>query len=187
MSIELPKDIDYSKYYGTSGANTGFWGSRLWDSLFVSIIARYPVRIKTTDDIEIKQAFKSMLVNLSIIIPCIFCRNSFKEFLKELPIEPYLVGRIELMYWLYKIKDKVNIKLICQENICYNEEKGKLKAMVYTKEVTEKEYYEKVRFFKKENFVTVPTPPFKEVLDKYESQRARCDPKAKKCSLPKKK
>lgn len=186
MSIKLPKDIDYSKYNNGSGMSTKFWGSRLWDSLFVSILGRYPMRINTLDDIEIKQAFKCTLTSLSIIIPCIFCRNSFKKFLVELPIEPYLVGRIELMYWLYKIKDKVNKKLICQENICYNEEKGKLKGMVYTKEITEEEYYKKVKEFKDEIFITVPTPPFKEVLDKYESQRARCDPKAKKCSLPKK-
>lgn len=185
-SIKLPENIDYSKYYGASGMNTKFWGSRLWDSLFVSILGRYPVRINTSDDLEIKQAFKCTLTSLSVMMPCIFCRNSFKGFLEELPIEPYLIGRIELMYWLYQMKDKVNKKLICQENICYNEEKGKLKAMFYTKEITEEEYYKKVKEFKSENFVTIPTPPFQEVLDKYEAQRAVCDKKAKKCSIPKK-
>ena len=186
MSIKLPEDIDYSKYYGKSGMSTAYWGSRLWDSLFVSIIGRYPIRIKTKEDIEIKHSFKSMLTNLSIIMPCVFCRNSFVGFLQELPIEPYLIGRIELMYWLYQMKKKVNQKLICQENICYNEEKGKLKAMFYTKEISEKEYYKKIKQFKLDTFVTIVTPSFKEVLDKYESQRAKCDPRAKKCSLPKK-
>jgi hypothetical protein len=186
MSVKLPEGIDYSKYYGNSGANTKYWGSRLWDSLFVSIIARYPVRINTSDDLEIKQAFKYMLTSLSVMLPCIFCRNSFKGFLEELPIEPYLIGRIELMYWLYQMKDKVNKKLIKSEHVCYNNEKAKLKAMFYTKEITEDEYYKRVQVFKGENFMTIPTPSFKEVLDKYESQRARCDPRAKKCSLPKK-
>lgn len=185
MSIKLPENIDYSKYYGASGMSTQYWGSRLWDALFVSILGRYPIRINTSDDLEIKQAFKSMLTNLSIMLPCIFCRNSFKEFLEELPIEPYLIGRIELMYWLYQMKDKVNKKLIKSEQVCYNEEKGKLKAMFYTKEITEDEYYNRIEQFKGENFVTVPTPPFQEVLDKYEAQRARCDPRAKKCSIKK--
>ena len=186
MSIKLPEKIDYNKYYGDSGINTRFWGCRLWDSLFVSIIGRYPIRIKTSDDIEIKHAFKSMLTNLSIIMPCIFCRNSFKDFLEQLPIEPYLIGRIELMYWLYQMKDKVNQKLIYQENICYNDEKKKLKNMFYKNQITEQEYYQKVKQFKIETFITILSPPFKEVLDKYEAQRAHCDSRAKKCSLPKK-
>lgn len=185
MSIKLPEGIDYSKYNSVSGMNTKYWGSRLWDSLFVSILGRYPIRINNIEDIEIKQAFKSMLTNLSVTIPCIFCRNSLREFFKELPIDPYLIGRIELMYWLYRIKDKVNLKLFCQENICYNEEKAKLKAMFYNKQITEEEYYKKVKKFKGENFITIPTPPFQEVLDKYESQRARCDKRAKRCSLQK--
>jgi hypothetical protein len=184
MSIKLPKDIDYSKYSSNSGMSTKYWGSRLWDSLFVSILGRYPIRIKTKDDIEIREAFKSMLINLSIILPCVFCRDSFAIFLKELPIQPYLIGRIELIFWLYKIKDKVNKKLIYQENICYKDQKKKLKAMFYTKQITEKEYYKKVKHFKNNIFVTIISPPFQEVLDKYEAQRAQCDPKVKKCSLP---
>ena len=91
------------------------------------------------------------------------------------------------MYWLYQIKNKVNLKLVCQENICYNDEKIRLKKLFYNKQISEIDYYKKIKQFKLETFVTINTPPFKEVLDKYESQRARCDPKAKKCSLPKKK
>ena len=158
----------------------------MWDALFISILGRYPIKITTKEDILIKNTFKNTLIGLKDILPCIFCRNSFKGFLDELPIEPYLVGRIELMYWLYLMKDKVNQKLIYQENKCYNEEKSKLKAMVYNKEISEQEYYKKVKEFKQDNFETIPTPPFQEVLDKYENQRAVCDKKAKKCRLPSK-
>lgn len=184
--INLPENIDYTRYYGTSGCSTKFWGPRLWDSLFVSIIGRYPIKIKTSEDNEIKFAFKNMLTSLSTIMPCIFCRNSFKIFLEELPIEPYLIGRIELMYWLYLMKDKVNNKLIKSEHVCYNKEKAELKALYYNKRITEIEYYTRVKQFHDENFTTIPTCSFQEVLDKYEAQRAQCDPRAKKCSLPKK-
>jgi hypothetical protein len=186
MKVILPEGIDYSKYYGSSGMSTKFFGPKWWDGLFISILGRYPIKVKTKEDMKIKRAFKSMLTNLSIIMPCIFCRNSFKGFLQELPIEDYLVGRIELMYWLYLLKDKVNSKLICQENKCYNDEKKRLKSMFYNKEITEEEYYKKVKEFKYGNFETIPTPPFQEVLDKYEVQRAVCDKKAKKCRLPSK-
>lgn len=183
MIVRLPDNIDYSKYNSDSGMSTRYWGCRLWGCLFVSILGRYPIRIKTQNDLKMKRAFKNILSNLSIIMPCIFCRESFKIFIKELPIEPYLIGRIELMYWLYLMKEKVNIKLRNQEKKCYIDEKKRLKKMYYSKEITKVEYYKKVLECKNEIFVTAKTPTFKEVLDKYESQRARCDKRAKKCSI----
>lgn len=185
--IELPDNIDYNIYNNTSGMSTKHWGPAAWNFLFTSIMGRYPttIDINNSEHIIIKNAFKNMLINLQIVMPCVFCRNSFKIFLLELPIEPYLTGRIELMYWLYLMKDKVNKKLIQQENKCYNDEKINLKKMFYDGIITENEYYEKVSAFKEETFNTIPSPPFKEILDKYESLRAICSDKAKTCTLPK--
>ena len=187
-SINLPRDIDYSIYEGTSGMSTKHWGPSAWNFLFISIMGRYPIKINNNnpEDILIKDSFKTLLTNLQVVMPCIFCRESFKGFLIELPIEPYLVGRIELMYWLYQMKDKVNKKLLKQESQCYNDEKKRLKALFYTNQITEAEYYKQAAEFKKNTFQTIPTPPFKEVLDKYESLRAVCSVKAKTCALPKK-
>jgi hypothetical protein len=182
--INLPKDIDYSKYTSKSGISTKYWGPKLWDFLFVSIIGNYPMKMNNSIECIVKKnAFKNLLTNLTITLPCIFCRNSFKEFIIELPIEPYLIGKIELMYWLYLMKDKVNKKLIYQEKKCYNDEKKRLKVMFYSKQISENEYYTQLKTFKEDNFVTQPTPSFKSVLDKYENKRAKCDKKAKKCSI----
>ena len=182
--ILLPEDIDYSIYHSLQGMATSKWGPSCWDFLFTSIIGRYPIKIKTNDDKIIKKTFKEFLNGLQVILPCIFCRNSLNVFIKELPIEPYLVGRIELMYWMYLIKDKVNKKLICQEKKCYKDEKIKLKKMYSDKLINENEYYNKIKEFKKNTFVTTQTPPFKEVLDKYEKSRAVCSKKALTCILP---
>lgn len=186
--VHLPEGIDYSIYEGDSGMSTKHWGPAAWKFLFTSIMGRYPVKIdmNNAEHILIRNAFKSMLTSLQIVMPCIYCRESFKKFLLDLPIEPYLTGRIELMYWLYMMKDKVNNKLLGQENVCYKEEKLKLKAMYYSGAISEEEYYSKVQAFKEETFNTIPTPPFKEVLDQYESLRAVCSDKAKTCALPKK-
>jgi hypothetical protein len=188
MSIKLPEGIDYTKYNSGSGMATRFWGPAAWNFLFISIMGHYPTHIDASDSehIIIKNAFKNMLITLQIVMPCIYCRESFKKFLLELPIEPYLIGRIELMYWLYLMKDKVNNKLCGQENKCYTDEKRKLKAEFYTGKITETEYYKYTSEFKEETFITTPSPPFKEVLDKYENLRAVCSDKAKTCSLPKK-
>lgn len=187
-SVNLPEGIDYSMYDGTSGMSTKHWGPSAWNFLFISIMGRYPTRIdlQNQEHVTIQNAFKIMLTNLQSVMPCIFCRESFKEFLKELPIEPFLIGRIELMYWLYQMKDKVNKKLLKQESECYNDEKKRLKALFYTNQITQEEYYQKAKEFKAMTFQTVPTPPFKEVLDKYENLRAVCSAKAKTCALPKK-
>jgi hypothetical protein len=96
-------------------------------------MGRYPYRLnRSKEHLKIKRQFKALLTSLQDILPCIFCRNSFREFLKQLPIEPFLVGRIELVYWLYLMKDKVNNKLIKQEQQCYNDEKRRLKKLVYS-------------------------------------------------------
>lgn len=187
--INLPNNINYTLYEGTSGMSTKHWGPSAWNFLFISIMGRYPFKLDVNkeDDIMVRDAFKSMLTSLEVVMPCIFCRESFKEFLKELPIDPYLVGRIELMYWLYQMKDKVNKKLLKQENQCYNDEKKRLKVLYYSNQISDQDYYKQVREFKQETFQTIPTPPFKEILDKYESLRAVCSKKAKTCALPKKK
>ena len=184
----LPPDIDYSKYESTSGRATSKWGSSAWTFLFTSIMGTYPVKIdeKREDHIMIKYSYKCMLVGLQTTMPCIYCRESFKQFLKELPIEPFLTGRIKLMYWLYLMKDKVNKKLLAQEKQCYNDEKLRLKDLYKMKKITKDEYYKKISQFKIDTLKTKSSIPFKEVLDKYENIRAVCSKKAKTCALPKK-
>lgn len=186
-SVQLPTNIDYSKYMSTSGMSTRHWGSWAWKFLFTSIMGHYPNRIINVnpDHIKTRNCFKAMLTSLSCIMPCIFCRESFKGFVAELPIDDYLIGRIELMYWLYLMKDKVNKKLVSQENKCYNDEKKRLKRMFYTKQITDTEYYKRVSAFKDDTYLTAETPSFKEVLDTYESLRAVCSEKAKTCAIPK--
>lgn len=181
-------DIDYSKYDSGSGMATKEWGPSAWNFIFTSIMGRYPIEIdlNNSEHIIIQNAFKYMLMNLQIIMPCIFCRESFKIFLLELPLEPYLSGRFKLMYWLYLMKDKVNQKLLKQEKKCYNNKKSKLKEMFYNNKISEKDYYRQIKKLKADIFKTTPTPTFKEVLDHYETLRAVCSKSSKTCKLPKK-
>lgn len=186
--VILPTGIDYTRYHSSSGLGTTRWGPAGWSFLFSCIIGAYPVKLDATnkEHLKIRKHFVRMIKSLGYTMPCIFCRNSFKDFYKELPITSYLIGRIELMYWLYLIRDKVNRKLIGQEQECYNDEKKRLKKLYYRKEISETEYYKRAAEFKQETFKTQPTPPFQEVLDKYESIRAVCSKRAKTCALPKK-
>jgi len=187
MVVELPTDIDYTIYHSDSGLSTKDWGHPTWEFLFASIIGRYPVKIdpKNIEHIQIRKTFKSLLSSLSTVLPCVFCRNSFKQFMNELPIRDYLVGRIELMYWLYLMKDKVNQKLIRQESKCYNDEKKRLKKKYHNNEISREDYFNRLENFKSTSFTTKPSPPFVQVLDQYESLRAMCSAKSLSCVLPK--
>lgn len=186
--IELPRGIDYSKYNSKSGMSTKHWGPAAWKFLFTSIMGNYPTYINKYDDehIIIKESYKNMLTGLVFVMPCVYCRDSFKIFLTELPIDDYLSGRIELMYWLYLMKNKVNNKLKKQEEICYLNEKKRLKSLYYSKQLSETDYYIQICKFKTDTFLTVDSPTFQEVLETYEKLRAICSPVAKTCTLPKK-
>ena len=184
MKLELPSGIDYTKYTSTSGMSTRNWGPAAWKFLFTCIMGRYPIKLdkKNKDHITIKNEFKHLLTNgLKTILPCVYCRNSFKDFLKEIPIEPYLIGRIELMYWLYLMKDLVNIKLINQEKVCYKDDKKRLKDLFYNKIITEQQYYTEIKELKISNFPTIITPSFEQILKEYEQIRAECSPKSLTC------
>lgn len=183
--INLPEEIDYTKYNSTSGMSTKAWGVAAWKFFFTSIMGYYPVRVNDNnkEHLLIKKSFKNTLTSLSHMMPCIYCRESFKVFLLELPIKDFLIGRIELMYWLYLMKGKVNAKLRIQEYKCYYNEKKRLKSLYYSKQISESEYYKKVLEFKKSTLLTAATITFKEVLDTYESLRAVCNPVAKICTL----
>ena len=182
------KKIDYTKYHSTSGLSTKSWGPKGWYFLFSCIMGGYPIKIdKNNDDhVRIKRQFKNMLLSLGYTMPCIYCRESFKKFCKELPIESSLSGRIELMRWLYDLRNKVNEKLIAQEKKCYNDEKKRLKKIYYSGLKTnesQENYYDSLKQFKEKTFVTKQSPSFQEVLDAYESIRAVCSNKSKTCAL----
>lgn len=181
--------MSYDAFLSTSGLSTRSWGPSGWFFLFSCIMGTYPPKLNPKDSkhIIIRKHFKQMFVNLEYTMPCIFCRESFKKFRKELPIEPFLKGRIELMYWLYLIKDKVNNKLINQEKECFSIEKKKLLFKLNKKQITNKEYNIQLKKIKKETIITKQSPPFVEILLKYEAIRAKCSKKAKTCSLPKQK
>lgn len=172
----------YTKYTSTQGMNTKLFGPSAWIFLFSSIMGRYPVKIDSnnTEHLLVKETFKNLFKNMDIILPCIFCRNSWTGFYNELPIEPFLVGRIELMFWLYKIKDKVNTKLLVQESKCRQEAVDRLDRK-YAEKKIDKATFIKCKRGIKSKFKTTPTPPFKEILDFYENRRGKCNTRKKTC------
>ena len=172
------------KYSNASGLKTKVWGPAGWDFLFSSIMGAYPFKIdeNNKEHIKIKKYFKCTLKGLQWTLPCIYCRESYKKFWKQLPIEKYLKGRVELMYWLYLIKDKVNNKLMEQEQEEYTQTMFEAKQMYYSGKLSRNSYFTYVEEYKKRCFKTKASPPFQEILEFYESRRAGCSKKANTCN-----
>jgi Erv1 / Alr family len=160
--------------------NTLAWGPSLWNYSFM-MCRNYPVELDESllEHRKIKKSTIAFYSSFPDILPCKYCRASFKGFIKEMPIKNYLKGREDITYWLYLMKDKVNTKLINQEKKLFEEELAKLtkERQDKGKKVTKKEVY----MLKNKIFITIPTPPFFDVVEHFEQFRAGCSPKSLSC------
>ena len=103
-----------------NGLITKIWGPAVWESLHC-IAFGYPV--EPTD--EQRQNYKEFFTNLMNVLPCKFCRDSYKDFitkeqntiLKDCDMD----NRESLTIWLYKIHNRVNLKLGIDYNISYED------------------------------------------------------------------
>jgi len=89
--------------------DTRFWGPDGW-RLLHSIAANYPQRPSK----KTKQLYYDFFKTLQLILPCIYCRDSFYQYITELPVENYLENRDTLSHWVYQMHNKVNDKLYNQ-------------------------------------------------------------------------
>lgn len=58
-----------------------------------------------------KKRFKDFYVLLKDVLPCIYCRQSYKNFLEQIPIDKSLDGFLPLFNWTFKMHNLVNKKL----------------------------------------------------------------------------
>lgn len=82
------------------------WGNHAWE-FYHTVTFNYPENPMQED----KDNYKTCFENLTKILPCSICRNSFTLFYKNLPINDYLDDRNGVTYWFYIIHNLVNLKL----------------------------------------------------------------------------
>ena len=118
--------------------NQNIWGSQLWFSLH-TISMNYPNKPNYIQ----KQDYKNFFISLQYVIPCTVCRKNYQRHLKELPIEPALVSRNKLVYWLIDIHNMVNAeigkKIMPYKNIIDKYEK------IYDKKIFDEECEEIIK------------------------------------------
>ena len=100
------------KSQNSNGLMTKVWGPAGWVFLH-SCVMGYPVKIDNTSakDRKRRAKTKEFFYSIGHVFPCIYCRESYQRFIKELPIDNHLGSRRQLAKWLYMIHNKVNKKL----------------------------------------------------------------------------
>ena len=66
--------------------DTRFWGPPGW-KLIHQVAYKYPINPTEIEKLD----YGIFYSNLAFVLPCKYCRNSFTKYLKNLPIENYLV------------------------------------------------------------------------------------------------
>ena len=78
-----------------SSMDTRYWGPSGWDLFHrIAFHSEYPDKV---------------LEHMAEVLPCKFCRNSTRKYMRELPYD-----KEDPAKWLYEIHNKVNGKLRCQ-------------------------------------------------------------------------
>jgi hypothetical protein len=86
--------------------DTRYWGPEGWQ-LFHTICYNYPIK----PDIITIQTHKIFFKIIGDILPCKYCRMSYKKYIEDLPVEKSLDSRDSLFKWSYLLHNKVNGKL----------------------------------------------------------------------------
>jgi hypothetical protein len=83
---------------------TAKWGPPCWE-FFHAVAHNYDPSI---DDIK---DYRSYYELIGKVLPCKYCRDSYPQFFKELPIEKAKGSQKEMAFWAYQMHCKVNDKL----------------------------------------------------------------------------
>ena len=107
--IELNETDEASK---NNGMLTKVWGPPLWIGLH-AITFGYPAKIDENNEehIEKRKRYYNFFKLVGDILPCKYCRQSYKVFFEELDLNKFLNRRKDIVRWLYLIHEKVNDKL----------------------------------------------------------------------------
>lgn len=128
------------------------------------------------------QQYKMFFESLGDILPCRYCRESYKVFYKALDINKYLnMPSCGLIRFVYDLRNLVNDKLIKQEEKALHEEYQKL---LQTKSPDDPEFWRIIREKSHKICFTKPPPDYNELVDRLMKHRAGCSAKMKTCRDP---
>ena len=109
LKKKTKKKVKYSKNYynNKNGMMTYIWGPPLWHFLH-TMSFNYPVK----PTIEDKNKYKEFILSMGKILPCKYCRDNFKNNLKNTPLNnKSLKNRENFSRWMFDFHNEVNKNL----------------------------------------------------------------------------
>jgi hypothetical protein len=88
------------------GMSPDVWGPIFWHTMHIVSLGYNPEPSKQEQDDAIR-FYKS----LERMLPCGICRSHYSEFLREIPVEQAVGSRDDLIYWVFRLHNKVNVNL----------------------------------------------------------------------------
>jgi len=85
--------------------DTFIWGPPTWKLLHTLSFADPDLLIRH------KSSVINFLTSLRHVLPCVYCRDSYEDFMKELPDLDVVIQEKSLARWMYDMHAKVNAKL----------------------------------------------------------------------------
>lgn len=71
------------------------WGPHFWRTMEC---------IASTMNLQNKKNVKVFFDTLQVILPCEKCRNHYRQYNKDYPLQGYLYSPLTLLLWLYRLK-----------------------------------------------------------------------------------
>ena len=88
------------------GMSPDVWGPIFWNTMHIVSLGYNPDPSKKEQEDAIR-FYKS----LETMLPCGVCRAHYSEFLREMPVEQAVGSRDDLIYWVFRLHNKVNVNL----------------------------------------------------------------------------
>lgn len=169
--------------------NVNKWGPSGWIFLH-TITFNYPEKPTTQD----KKKYINFFNLVGDILPCKYCRKSYKIYIKYIPIKYFVDSREGITYWLYNIHNLVNNKIFKKDQISFLEvvkkyEKFRAGCKITKKKNSKKKYGScKVPLKKKSNnsivqFVNKTESKYKPLMKKYYLNLFKCKENPNKLSV----
>jgi hypothetical protein len=111
--------LNNSEDNSNNGLITKIWGPHLWEALH-AITFGFPK--KPTD--EQRENYKRFFTDVGNVMPCVYCRNSYKGFIADgnaKLTDDVFIDRDSITRWLYRLHQEVNNKLSVDYNVAYEE------------------------------------------------------------------
>jgi len=109
------RTFNKNDYNSGDGFLTSVWGPQFWFILHI-ISFNYPVNPTEKD----KKNYMNFIINLQNILPCKYCRENFKNNLKQLPINMEIMkNRDSFSRYIFQMHELVNKMLKKNSGLTY--------------------------------------------------------------------